>query len=226
MGEVMPFDNVEVKTKNGLKIGGMKRALDIGCCQGGASEGLARAGYKVTGIDINPQPKYRHTFILADGLTFALDGFDFLWASLPCQGYSFLTPPAHRAKYPKLIGHIRERFIKSGIPYCIENVAGARKELNDPCMLCGSMFGLRTRRHRYFETSFPLSAPKSCDHSEIPLLVTTASKASRELRFKLGMNPKSVKNAPAAYGIDWMDTNGLKEAIPPAYSEYIGRAAA
>lgn len=204
----------------------MKRALDIGCCQGGASEGILRAGYKVTGIDIKPQPKYRHTFILADGLTYPLEGFDFLWASLPCQGYSFLTPKAHKAKYPKLIAQIRERFIESGIPYCIENVAGARTDLRDPCMLCGSMFGLRTRRHRYFETSFPVEAPKACDHSEIPLLVTTASKASRELRFKLGMKPKTVKNAPLAYGIDWMNANGLKEAIPPAYAEYIARIAA
>jgi len=84
------------------------------------------------------------------------------------------------------------------------------------------MFGLRTQRHRFFETSFPLDAPAECDHSKIPLLVTTASKASRELRFRLGMRPKSVKNAPEAYGIDWMGFAELKEAIPPAYTRYIG----
>jgi DNA (cytosine-5)-methyltransferase 1 len=84
------------------------------------------------------------------------------------------------------------------------------------------MFNLRTQRHRFFETSFPLVAPCNCDHSEIPLLVTTASKASREKRFALGMQPKTVKNAPLAYGIDWMDFKGLREAIPPAYTKYIG----
>ena len=83
------------------------------------------------------------------------------------------------------------------------------------------MFELRTHRHRFFETSFELDAPCCCDHSEIPLLVTTASKASRELRFKLGMKPKTVKNAPQAYGIDWLGFKELKEAIPPAYTKYI-----
>lgn len=79
-----------------------------------------------------------------------------------------------------------------------------------------------TQRHRFFETNFPLEAPAKCDHSEIPLLVTTASKASRELRFKLGMRPKTADNAPLAYGIDWLTFSELKEAIPPAYTQFIG----
>ena len=117
---------------------------------------------------------------------------------------------------------MRELLIEIGKPYCIENVAGAKNELKNPTMLCGSMFKLRTQRHRFFETSFPLCAPCDCDHSELPLLVTTASKASREKRFKLGIQPKTVKNAPLAYGIDWMDFKGLKECIPPAYTKFIG----
>jgi DNA (cytosine-5)-methyltransferase 1 len=108
----------------------------------------------------------------------------------------------------------------------IENVAGARHELRNPVMLCGSMFGLRTRRHRYFETSFQVTVPRPCDHSTLPLLVTTASKSSRAKRHALGMKPKSVKNAPLAYGIGWMSCDGLKEAIPPAYTQYIGTCAA
>lgn len=188
--------------------------------------GLHRAGYEVTGVDIEPQPKYPFEFHQADAMTFPLDGFDFIWASPPCQGYSNLTPKNAKDRHEKLIPALRERLVKSGIPYCIENVAGARKELLSPCMLCGSMFGLRTQRHRYFETSFPVIAPKKCDHSQVPLLVTTASKASRAKRFNLGMKPKSVKNAPEAYGIDWMDFAGLKEAIPPAYSEHIARSLA
>ncbi len=201
----------------------MKRALDLFCCSGGASMGLHNAGFDVVGVDIEPQPRYPFKFIQADAMTFDLSGFDFIWASPPCQGYSGLTPKHAKSRHEKLIPALRERLIKNGKPFCIENVAGARKELKNPTMLCGSMFGLRTQRHRFFETSFQLSAPSKCDHSIIPLLVTTASKASREKRFKLGMKPKSVENAPEAYGIDWMDFNGLKEAIPPAYAEYIAR---
>lgn len=199
-------------------------ALDLFCGAGGASMGLHNAGYKVVGVDINPQPRYPFKFIQADAMTFPLDGYDFIWASPPCQGYSHLTPDIAKGRHEKLIPAIRLRLQRSGTRYCIENVAGAKHELINPVMLCGSMFGLRTQRHRYFETSFPVSAPKNCDHSQVPLLVTTASKASREMRFKLGMRPKTVANAPLAYGIDWMDFAGLKEAIPPAYAEYIARA--
>ena len=185
--------------------------------------GLHQAGFDVVGVDIKPQPKYPFKFIQADAMVFPLDDYDFIWASPPCQGYSHLTPKDTKFKYQKLIPLLREKFIKNGKHFCIENVAGAKKELINPCMLCGSMFGLRTQRHRFFETSFSLSAPSGCDHSKIPLLVTTASKASRALRKGLGIAPKTVKNAPEAYGIDWMDFNGLKESIPPAYSEYIGK---
>lgn len=187
--------------------------------------GLHRAGYHVVGVDIEPQPRYPFEFYQADAMTFPLEGFDFIWASPPCQGYSHLTPKHAKGQHEKLIPALRKRLIENGKPYCIENVAGAKKELINPCMLCGSMFGLRTQRHRFFETSFHLAAPLKCDHSQIPLLVTTASKASREKRFKLGMQPKTIKNAPLAYGIDWMDFAGLKEAIPPAYAEYIGKIA-
>ena len=200
------------------------KALDLFCCEGGASMGLHQAGFEVTGVDIAPQPKYPFEFVNADAMIFPLDGFDFIWASPPCQGYSYLTPAHAKGNYKKLIPMLRERLIASGIPYCIENVRGAKAELENPVMLCGSMFGIRTQRHRYFETSFPVKQPKKCDHTEIPLLVTTASKASRDKRFKLGMKPKTVDNAPAAYGISWMSFSGLKEAIPPAYSKYIAES--
>ncbi len=197
------------------------RALDLFCCQGGSSVGLQQAGFDVVGVDIKAQPKYPFKFYQADAMTFPLDGFDFIWSSPPCQGYSHLTPENAKTNYKKLIPELRTKLRQIGTPYVIENVAGAKNDLENPLMLCGSMFGLRTQRHRYFETSFPVVAPKGCDHSLLPLLVTTASKASREKRFSLGMKPKTVKNAPDAYGIDWMDFNGLKECIPPAYSKYI-----
>lgn len=201
------------------------RLLDLFCCGGGAGMGYHLAGFDVVGVDISPQPRYPFTFVEDDALEFLAEfghEFDVIHASPPCQGYSHLTPEASKGKHKKLIPAVRELCRKLGKPYVIENVAGARKELEAPVMLCGSMFGLRTQRHRFFEVNFPLEAPAKCDHSEIPLLVTTASKASRELRFKLGMKPKSVKNAPEAYGIDWMGFAELKEAIPPAYTRFIG----
>ena len=201
------------------------KCLDLFCCAGGAGMGYKQAGFDVIGIDIEPQPKYPFKFIQADAIEYLIEHwreYDFIHASPPCQGYSHLTPKEHKDKHEKLIDILRAELIKTGKPYVIENVAGAKSELINPTMLCGSMFNLRTQRHRFFETSFSLAAPSECDHSQIPLLVTTASKASREKRFALGMQPKSVKNAPLAYGIDWMDFKGLKEAIPPAYTRYIG----
>ena len=201
------------------------KCLGLFCCAGGAGMGYKQAGFDVTGIDIEPQPKYPFKFIQADAIEYLIQHwreYDFIHASPPCQGYSHLTPKEHKDKHEKLIDILRAELIKTGKPYVIENVAGAKSELINPTMLCGSMFNLRTQRHRFFETSFSLASPSECDHSQIPLLVTTASKASREKRFALGMQPKSVKNAPLAYGIDWMDFKGLKEAIPPAYTRYIG----
>ena len=187
--------------------------------------GYHLAGFDVVGVDIAPQPRYPFEFYQGDALEYLREHgkeFDAIHASPPCQGYSHLTPEASRRNHKKLIPAVRELCLELGKPYVIENVAGARKELEAPVMLCGSMFGLRTQRHRFFEVNFPLEAPAKCDHSVIPLLVTTASKASRELRFRLGMKPKSVKNAPEAYGIDWMGFAELKEAIPPAYTRFIG----
>ena len=205
------------------------RCLDLYCCEGGAGMGYALAGWQVTGVDIKPQPRYPQTFVLGDALEYLEahgSGYDLIHASPPCQGYSHLTPGSHRDKHARMIPAVRELLQRIGKPYVIENVAGARHELRNPVMLCGSMFGLRTRRHRYFETSFQVTAPRPCDHSTLPLLVTTASKSSREKRYALGMKPKTVKNAPLAYGIGWMSCDGLKEAIPPAYTQYIGTCAA
>lgn len=189
--------------------------------------GYHQAGMLVTGIDIEEQPKYPFEFIRADAIEYLREHgheYDVIHASPPCQGYSHLTPEKNKANHEKLIPQVRKLLKELGKPYVIENVAGARHELENPVMLCGSMFGLRTQRHRYFEVNFNLSAPCECDHSEIPLLVTTASKASRALRHKLGMKPKTVQNAPDAYGIDWMGFRELKECIPPAYTKWIGEA--
>lgn len=206
-------------------VGPRRTCLDLFCCEGGAGMGYALAGYEVTGVDIVARPRYPFRFVLGDALEYLEahgQEYDLIHASPPCQGYSHLTPAKNRGDHAKLIPAVRELVKRLGKPYVIENVAGARHELENPLMLCGSMFGLRTQRHRYFETNHELDAPRKCDHSTLPLLVTTASKASRAKRHALGMKPKSVKNAPEAYGIGWMSCDGLKEAIPPAFTQFIG----
>lgn len=186
--------------------------------------GYKLAGCEVVGVDVEFQSKYPFKFVESDWFEYLREygrEFDFIHASPPCQNYSHLTPKDYKKKYERLIPIVREELKRIGKPYCIENVVGAKRELKEPVMLCGSMFDLRTQRHRYFETNFRFEAPTKCDHTEIPLLVTTASKASREKRFKIGLKPKTIKNAPLAYGIDWMGFKELKESIPPAYTKYI-----
>jgi DNA (cytosine-5)-methyltransferase 1 len=197
------------------------KILDLFCGAGGAAMGLHQAfpEAEIVGVDIKPQPRYPFKFVRDDAMNHLdcnrLCSFDLIWASPPCQRYSCVTPRNKRSSHPDLIVPVRDCLLKTEGPFVIENVVGA--PLNNPLMLCGSMFGLRTRRHRIFETNFAWLVPGQCNHSEPVLLVTTAGANSR----KIG-NHKSVKHASEAYGIDWMDGEGLKEAIPPAYSRYIG----
>lgn len=206
------------------------RALDLFCGAGGATRGLQMAGFHVTGVDLAPQPRYvGDAFHQADAMTFPLDGFDFIWASPPCQFASEVTPNHRRAMHKNLIDPIHRRLVIQPRPWAIENVENARRYLPKPkILLCGVYFGLRCFRHRYIATSDAIVEPQTVDHDGKtvfvphihdfnPLLVTTAGANSR----KIG-NFKSVKHAPLAYGIDWMIGRELAEAIPPAFSKYIG----
>jgi DNA (cytosine-5)-methyltransferase 1 len=194
------------------------RLLDLFCGAGGAAMGYSRAGFEVVGVDHEPQPNYPFEFVLADAMEYPLEGFDVIHASPPCQAYSHVTPRRARSHHPDLLAVTRARLL--GRTYVIENVVGARQKLIGPILLCGTMFGLRSWRHRLFEIHPPMVVlTPSCDHSIEPLLVTTAGANSRALGRR-----KSVCHAPLAYGLDWMGFQGLKEAIPPAYTEYIGRA--
>ncbi len=201
--------------------------LDLFCGAGGAARGLQQAGCYVVGVDIKPQPRYAgDEFHQADAMTFPLDGFDFIWASPPCQGYSDLR---HRTgkSYPLLIEHTRHRLSASGLPWVIENVEGA--PLIDPVVLCGTMFpGLRVIRHRLFESSpHQLHAPI---HPRHPLVFTHDKrkahhgKMNQDVAFVqvTGGGNCSIANARGAMGISWMNKAELNEAIPPAYSRYIG----
>lgn len=198
------------------------RLLDLFSGAGGCGMGYHRAGFEVVGVDNRPQPRYPFEFHQADALQFLAEHgheYDAIHASPPCQAHSCVTPRASRHRHPQMIGATQVALRQVGRLYVIENVPGARHLLRCPVMLCGSMFGLRCRRHRWFEVSVPgIVPPRLCDHSEAPLLVTTAGANSRA-----NGNFKSISHAPLAYGIDWMGFEGLREAIPPAYTEYIGR---
>jgi DNA (cytosine-5)-methyltransferase 1 len=152
------------------------RAIDLFCGDGGATRGLQLAGFHVTGVDRVPRKRYvGDLFYQADALEFDLRGFDFIWASPPCQAFTSLKrlPHVRDREHPNLIPETRARLIASGIAYCIENVEGAPLgESGWLIMLCGTMFGLQTadgcaylRRHRIFETSFPIVLRPACNHA-------------------------------------------------------------
>jgi DNA (cytosine-5)-methyltransferase 1 len=194
------------------------KLLDLYCGAGGASFGLDRAGFDVWGCDINRQPNYQYPFILGDALEVDLYGFDYFWASPPCQRYS-IANNALKREYPDLIAPTRERLKSTGKPYIIENVP--RAPLLDPIMLCGTMFGLKLYRHRHFESSLNLRFPTF--HRK------HTAKSAR------GRTPKpgefitvfghfaDQEMAKREMGINWMKRDELAEAIPPVYAEFVGR---
>lgn len=196
------------------------KALDLFCGAGGVGKGLHDAGFDVVGVDIVPQRRYPFPFIQADAMQVSFSGFDFIWASPPCQAYT-LCQRIRDNDHPDLIGPLREKLNVSGVPWVIENVVGA--PLNDPIELCGSMFGLRVYRHRLFECPFSIDAPLHPEHTA-PLRKMGRPVRDGEFMHVVG-NFSGVPLARKAMGIDWMMRDELKEAIPPAYAEYVGRAA-
>ena len=198
----------------------MPRMLDLCCGPGGAGAGYHAAGFDVVGVDITPQPRYPFTFIQADALTFPLDGFDAIHASPPCQEYSALHARYPDRQYPDILADMRARLIASGLPWVIENVMPA--PLHYGITLCGSMFGLRTYRHRRFETSWLCFQPHHPPHT-----ARTATKRRREA-WRAGMHISVTGDVGTyigreAMGIEWMTGAELSQAIPPAYTEWIGR---
>lgn len=199
------------------------RAADLFCGAGGAAMGLHRAGFEVEGWDIRPQPHYPFKFHLGDALAVDLTGFDFVWASPPCQAYTVAKSIRKRA-HPELIEPIRVKLKASGLHYIIENVPGA--PLISPLVLCGSMFkGLRVYRHRLFESDIFLWPPGAdCSHG----YTMPKSKGEYHTLDKqdfitcVGHNFQA-KSGRVALGIDWMTRDEMAQAIPPAYSEFLGR---
>jgi len=196
------------------------RVLDLFCCAGGAGEGYRLAGYTVTGVDIEPQPKNPHEFILGDALDYALEHgrkYDLIHASPPCQAYTKAGKQWRKEgrEYPDLVSATREVLEKIGVPWVIENVPGA--PLINPTFLNGSYFGIKVHRPRYFESSFPMEQP------EIPPSVPV--KMGRPVAEGDIVQPvghfSGVAYARREMGLPWMGQKELAQAIPPAYTKWV-----
>lgn len=179
----------------------------------------------MTGVDLVQYRKYPgDAWLRADATTADLSAFDFIWASPPCQGFTaYKRRPGHVRPRENLIPVMRERLRASGKPFVIENVAGA--PLEEAVMLCGSMFGLDVRRHRFFEANFPIAA-EPCRHGEQDARFPGATNRQNLRRtVEVGVYRIPIRTQKSAMGIDWMGLQELSQAIPPAYAEHIGRAA-
>jgi DNA (cytosine-5)-methyltransferase 1 len=207
------------------------KALDLFCCAGGSGAGLAQAGFEVTGIDIDPQPNYPFEFYQGDALCVSIEmirRFDFVWASPPCQfATAYKRRPGHVAPAENLIPKTRALLLAAGVPFVIENVPGARRELRDPTLLCGSSFGLDVRRHRYFE-SWGFDLPElTCDHGwQTPRFPPATNRRNLRSTVEIGVWRIPLETQQRAMGgCEWMELRELSQAIPPAYARYIAEHA-
>ena len=222
--------------------------LDFFCCEGGAARGYHDAGFDVIGFDLEPQPRYPFEFrrgdaietlweIAASGARW--DGYrvSAVHASPPCQAHSDLQKQS-KIEYSDLIVPTRRALevlsTLYGIPYVIENVEGA--PLRDPVKICGAGIpGLRVIRHRLFESNVELEGvdcPRDADGNiDHPLVFTHDKRKAHYGRLDqntsyvqvTGGGNCTVANKRAAMGTPWMSGHGCNEAIPPAYTEFIGR---
>lgn len=206
------------------------RALDLFCGAGGVAKGLQRAGFHVTGIDIKPQPRYcGDIFIQGDATKppVAIRDFHFIWASPPCQAFVSLRHMYNAKHHENLIPPTRALLEASGCHFAIENVNGA--PLRSSLRLCGTQFGLGTGnaelwRHRHIETNFPVGLTL-CRHGERERVIGVYGGHGRDRRRLVNTQDFSTEERRVAMGIDWMTGSELSQAIPPAYAEFIGKAA-
>jgi DNA (cytosine-5)-methyltransferase 1 len=202
------------------------KLLDLFCGAGGASAGYAMAGFEITGIDLKHGKRYPFTYIRGDVREYLhkefLDQFDVIAASPPCQTHSstkhLRVAQGKSTDKIDMIPEVREALIASGKPYVIENVPGA--PLINPVQLCGSAFGLNVRRHRLFESNLKLQGT-ACFHKEQGRPIGIYGSMRDEIPGG-GHTAKTMPEAHAAMGIDWMIWGELVESIPPAYTKFIG----
>ena len=206
------------------------RLLDLFCGAGGAAAGYHRAGFsEIVGVDITPQPRYPFAFVHADALDYLRahgNEFAVIHASPPCQDWSLLrrnySAPTHGTA--GLLPTTLTALKPLTAPWVVENVVGA--PLPSAIVLCGASFGLGAsgldlNRHRCFQTSFALLSPP-CQHRRGATIGVYGNGTNRWHRAKLGRNLRASEMREAM-GIDWMNRRELSQAIPPAYTEWIGR---
>lgn len=219
------------------KAGSRPRLLDLFCGAGGAAMGYHRAGWDVTGVDIAPQPRYPFAFWQGDAMELLKADwirlqFEAIHASPPCQGYSPHVSstdsewvPTRGKNEPRLIESVRSLMVATGLPWVIENVYGARGEMEFPILLCGASFGLPIARHRLFESNHPLVAP----------IHLPCKGVARRYAMEHGIEYRDMsvtgkgRHAGTSdrwrtfLGVDWPTTQAeLSEMIPPTYTEFVG----
>jgi DNA (cytosine-5)-methyltransferase 1 len=203
----------------------MNKILDLYCRAGGAGMGYHQGGYEVTGIDNKPQPRYPFKFIQSDAIEYLMEHwkeYDAFHASPPCQLNSTMTKGLWKdrlASHPELIAPTRNILIETGRPYIIENVPTA--PLINPTVLCGSMFGLKVRKHRLFETSFMVFQPV-CNHKVQGKTVSVYGHSGGSSK-RDGLKFPGIAEWKEAMQIYWMIGEELSQAIPPAYTKYISQ---
>lgn len=209
------------------------RLLDLFCGAGGAAMGYHRAGFEVVGVDIKPQPHYPFEFHQADGRDFCAQygrEFHALHASPPCQPFVSLRWMHNAKGHDDLIPAFRAVLQETKRPFVIENVVGA--PLRHARLLCGTFFGLgvkepfaELRRHRIFEIN-PVSLfwlEPQCLHGQAPRVISVHGGHGKDKRRTVNGQDFPTSARREAMGIDWMTGTELNQAIPPAYTEFIGR---
>ncbi|MET8905133.1 DNA methylase [Streptomyces sp. NPDC004538] len=216
------------------------RLLDLFCCAGGAAVGYARAGFAVDGCDIAERPNYPFPRHHGDALAYLADliasgeirRYTFVHASPPCQHGCALTVGTNASQgwgraHVDLVAPTRELLDASGLPYVIEQPNG-RAEIRKDLTLCGEMFGLGVIRHRNFEAGgWTVPQPAHVPHRGRVRGYRHGSfhDGPYVAAYGNGGGKPTVPELQAAMGIPWTDVREeLTEAIPPAYSEFIGRA--
>jgi DNA (cytosine-5)-methyltransferase 1 len=213
----------------------MMRILDLFCGIGGAADGYRRAGFtSIVGVDIKWQPRFpvcldRFQFVQTDAIEYLRDHgheFDAIHASPPCQAHSALRHLHPEKSYECFIERTRDLLQPLDVPWVIENVMGA--PLRSPVMLCGSAFGLRVRRHRIFESNIPLRGT-ACDHAAqghpIDVCGGGGVRRTRKPNDHGGRlyAPDNVAHARQIMEMPWANRYGISQAIPPAFSLFIGK---